>query len=97
MLNAPAGEDEHSRADLAGILGSLIAEPRCADAPAPATACAREALRHLMARHRVAPSELPEIGNEGRVLDVLAGERALTAAQIMALARRFGISRALFL
>ena len=99
LLDAPAGEEEHTRADLAGILGSLIAEPRCGNtpAPAPASACARDALRHLMARQRVAASALPEIGDEGRVLEVLAGERALTAAQIVALARRFGVSRALFL
>jgi HTH-type transcriptional regulator/antitoxin HigA len=39
---------------------------------------------------------LPEIGSQGVVSEVLAGKRELNTRQIRALAKRFGVSPAVF-
>ena len=44
-----------------------------------------------MAEHGQRQSELPEIGSQGVVSEVLSGRRALNLCQVMALARRFAV------
>jgi len=54
-------------------------------------------LRYLMDEHGLRQSDLSEIGSQGVVSDVLHGKRQLNARQIRALAKRFGVSPAVFL
>ncbi len=54
-------------------------------------------LRFLMAQHKLTRNDLPEIGSRGAVSEVLRGKRQLTAKQLLALAKRFGVSPASFL
>jgi HTH-type transcriptional regulator / antitoxin HigA len=56
-----------------------------------------EVVRFLMEQHKLTQSELPEIGSQGVVSEVLAGRRALNVKQIQALAARFGIEPGAFL
>lgn len=45
-----------------------------------------------MDEHGLTQSELPEVGLQGVVSEVLSGKRALNVRQIRALARRFHVS-----
>jgi len=55
-----------------------------------------ETLRFFMEEHGLRESDLPEIGSQRAVSEVLSGKRELTAKQIRALADRFHVSRAVF-
>lgn len=58
---------------------------------------AKEMLRHFMEQRGLKQSDLPEIGNQAKVSEILAGKRKLNARQIKALAERFKINAAVFL
>ena len=51
----------------------------------------REVLRFLMEQHGLSQSDLPEVGNQSVVSQILAGRRMLNTRQIAALAQRFRI------
>ena len=50
-----------------------------------------------MEAHGLTQSELPEIGSQGVVSEILSGERDLNVRQIRRLAKRFGVSPAVFI
>ena len=56
-----------------------------------------DALRYLMEEHQLSQSELPEIGSQGVVSEILNGKRSLNVRQIKALAQKFNVSPATFL
>jgi HTH-type transcriptional regulator / antitoxin HigA len=56
-----------------------------------------EVLRSLMEAHGLTQSELPEIGSQGVASEILSGERELNIRQIRHLAKRFGVSPAVFI
>jgi HTH-type transcriptional regulator/antitoxin HigA len=56
-----------------------------------------EVLRFLMQEHGLTQKDLPEIGSQGVVSEVLAGRRRLNVRQIQALAARFGVDAGLFI
>jgi HTH-type transcriptional regulator / antitoxin HigA len=55
-----------------------------------------EVLRFLMKEHSLTQKDLPEIGSQGVVSEVLAGRRTLNLRQIRALAARFGVDAGVF-
>jgi HTH-type transcriptional regulator/antitoxin HigA len=91
------GEDEtHPLADLAEALALFIhayeeTHAKIREATGP------EVLRSLMEEHGLTQSELPEIGSQGVVSEILSGERQLNIRQIRRLAKRFGVSPAVFI
>lgn len=54
-------------------------------------------LRYLMEEHGLKQADLSEIGSQGVVSEILNGRRELNTRQIRALAKRFGVSPAVFL
>jgi HTH-type transcriptional regulator/antitoxin HigA len=54
-------------------------------------------LRFLMEQHALAQSDLPELGSQGVVSEILRGKRELNLRQIKALAERFHVPAALFI
>jgi HTH-type transcriptional regulator / antitoxin HigA len=56
-----------------------------------------EVLRFLMEEHGLSQKDLPEIGSQGVVSEVLAGRRHLNVRQIQALAARFGVDAGVFI
>ena len=56
-----------------------------------------DALLYLMEEHQLSQSELPEIGSQGVVSEILNGKKSLNIRQIKALAERFNVSPATFL
>ena len=91
------GQDEgHPLADLAEALAMFIhsyeeTHAKIREATGP------EVLRSLMEEHGLTQSELPEIGSQGVVSEILSGERDLNIRQIRRLAKRFGVSPAVFI
>jgi len=54
-------------------------------------------LRFLMDQHRLAPSDLKEIGSKRLVSDILNNKQELTTRHLRLLAERFHVSPALFI
>lgn len=56
-----------------------------------------ESLRYLMKEHKLKQSELPEIGSQGVVSEILKGTRNLNIRQIKNLSSKFNISPLVFI
>jgi hypothetical protein len=56
-----------------------------------------EALKFLMAQHDLKRGDLPEIGSQGAVSEILTGKRDLNVRQVRALAAQFSVSTETFL
>ena len=54
-------------------------------------------LVHFMEEHFLSQSDLPEIGSQGVVSEIINGKRELNLRQIKALGKRFNVSPAVFL
>ena len=50
-----------------------------------------------MKEHDLTQGNLPEVGSQGVVSEVLNGKRRLNVRQILALSHRFGVAPAVFL
>lgn len=99
MLDAildEVGEDEkHPMAELADAISVFIEKYEAEHVPIPA-AKPVAVLKFLMREHDLRQSELPEIGSQGVVSEVLTGKRELNTRQIKRLAKRFNVSPAVF-
>jgi len=56
-----------------------------------------DVLHFLMEEHGLRQTDLPEIGSQGVVSEILSGKRDLNVRQIRALAQLFGVSPAIFI
>jgi HTH-type transcriptional regulator/antitoxin HigA len=56
-----------------------------------------ESLRYLMEEHNLKQTELPEIGSQGIVSEILKGKRKLNIRQIKNLGARFNVSPLVFI
>ena len=91
------GEDEkHPMAELADALSIFIERYESEHVRIPAAGPVA-VLKFLMQQHGLRQSELPEIGSQGVVSEVLTSKRDLNARQIKGLAKRFGVSAAVFI
>ena len=90
------GEDEtHPLADLAEALGVFVEAYDKAHYPTPSPS-PRAMLRFLMEQHDLGQSDLPEIGSQGVVSEILSGKRSLNVRQISRLGKRFNVSTSVF-
>lgn len=90
------GEDEnHPLASLLDIVGTLVDNYEQAHFSIP-DAKPQEVLSFLMKEHNLKQSDLPEIGSQGVVSEILRGKRELNKRQIQALSERFNISANVF-
>jgi Predicted transcription regulator containing HTH domain len=90
------GEDEkHPLAELADALGVFVEKYEAEHVRIPEAKPAA-VLKFLMQEHGLRQADLPEIGSQGVVSEVLAGKRELNSRQIKQLAKRFGVSPAVF-
>ncbi|WPP01415.1 helix-turn-helix domain-containing protein [Pseudomonas sp. HR96] len=56
-----------------------------------------EVLRSFMEEHQLTQGDLPELGNQSTVSQLLAGKRKLSVRQVQDLAKRFGVTAETFL
>ena len=96
LLAESADDESHPAMGLVDIVGDLIADYEAEQHPLPPTTGA-QALRFLMEQHGVRQGELPEVGSQGVVSEILAGKRELNLRQVRALGGRFGVSPATFI
>jgi len=96
VLDAGGADQAHPLALLAEYLGDRISEWEIGDGM-PDAASGVEMLRHLMTEHGLRQSDLPEIGSQGVVSEILAGRRELNLRQVRALAMRFRVPMQWFL
>ena len=96
LLEIVGDNEAHPLYDILDILGTLIHDYEETHHPAP-DVNGIDVLKFLMAEHQLSPSNLPEIGDEETVSQLLAGKRELTVKNIRALSRRFGVSPATFI
>jgi HTH-type transcriptional regulator/antitoxin HigA len=90
------GEDEsHPLASLMETMGTLVESYESQNVLEPESDPIL-ALQTLMDEHGLGQSDLPEIGSQGVVSEVLSGKRRLNVRQIKALSQRFNISPAVF-
>jgi HTH-type transcriptional regulator/antitoxin HigA len=89
-------QETHPLADLAETLALSIEAYEDIHIPLPNTSTPA-ILRSLMEDHELTQSDLPEIGIQGVVSEILAGKRDLNVHQIAQLAERFSVSPAVFM
>ncbi|MCB9144406.1 MAG: transcriptional regulator [Anaerolineales bacterium] len=95
LLDEIRDDEKHPLYGLLDTLGSLIALYEEEHYPIP-EATGAEVLRFLMDEHGLTQSDLPEIGSQGVVSEILNGKRELNVRQIRGLAKRFKVSSAVF-
>ncbi|MBP9500702.1 MAG: hypothetical protein KBF17_00930 [Candidatus Promineofilum sp.] len=95
LLDDVGANEKHPLYGLLDTLGTVIAAYE-ADNLTLAEAGGGEVLAYLMEEHGLRQSDLPEVGSQGVVSEVLSGKRELNVRQIRELAARFGVSPAVF-
>jgi len=95
LLDEIGTNEKHPLYTLLDTLGTLIQVYEEEYYPVP-EASGVDVLRFLMEEHGLTQSNLPEVGSQGVVSEILNGKRELNVRQIRALAGRFKVSAALF-
>jgi HTH-type transcriptional regulator / antitoxin HigA len=95
LLDEGAIQDDHPHHSLFLVLSDLIYAYDQRHY-AQASVGGVDMLRFLMDQHGLKQSELPEIGAQSVVSDILSGKRELTVNHIRGLSKRFSISPAAF-
>jgi HTH-type transcriptional regulator/antitoxin HigA len=96
LLDEIGTNERHPLYSFMDTLGTLIEAYEEKHHPIPGSGGA-EMLRYFMEEHGLAQSQLPEIGSQGVVSEVLNGKRELNVRQVRALAKRFHVSPAVFI
>ena len=96
LLDEVGTDEQHPLYTLLDTLGTLIHAYEEQHYPMPECSGV-EVLRFLMDEHGLTQSDVPEIGSQGVVSDILRGKRELNVRQIRALAQRFRVSPAVFI
>jgi HTH-type transcriptional regulator / antitoxin HigA len=95
LVDEVGDNERHPLYGLLDTLGTVIRAYEESHHPMP-NADGAEILRQLMDEHGLAQSDLSEVGSQGVVSEILNGKRELNTRQISALAKRFGVSPAVF-
>ena len=95
LLDTVGENQRHPLFGFLEVLGTLV-EHYETDHVEIKGATGKEVLRFLMGEHGLAQADLPEVGSQGVVSEILHGHRELNTRQIKALSQRFRISPAAF-
>jgi HTH-type transcriptional regulator/antitoxin HigA len=90
LLDAGAADERHPLANLAATLGELIGDYDDAHYPLPEVS-GTDLLKFLMQQHGLKQGDLPEIGTQGVVSEIINGKRAINLRQAWTLKEGFGI------
>lgn len=96
LLDRGGADESHELSSIVETLGILVEAYESHVIPFPVPS-GIDSLRFLMDQHGLRQGDLPEIGAQSVVSEVLAGKRVLTARHISALRQRFGVSADVFL
>ena len=95
LIDEVGTDEQHPLYSLLDTLGAVVHAWEEQHYPMPELGGV-DALRFLMEEHALTQADLPEVGSQGVVSEVLGGKRLLNVRQIRALSKRFGVSPALF-
>lgn len=95
LLDIVGDDEAHPLYDFTDTLGTLILSYEEQHVPTPEVRSA-DVLRFLMEEHCLTAADLPEIGDESFLLDVLSGKQSLTIDNVKLLSQRFHIAAATF-
>ncbi len=96
LLDEVGDDAAHPLYGLLDTLGALVYAYESEHVAMP-MATGIEALQYLMEEHGLAQSDLPEVGSQGVVSEILRGRRKLNLRQVRVLAERFHVSPAAFI
>lgn len=91
LLDAGAANERHPLANLVATLGELIGDYDDQHFPNPEVSGV-EMLKFLMEQHGLKQGDLPEIGTQGVVSEIISGKRELNLRHVRKLKARFGVS-----
>ena len=95
LLDEIGDNEKHPLYSLLDTLGTLVYAYEEEHYPIP-IASGAEVLRFLMDEHGLTQSDLPEVGSQGVVSEILNGKRELNIRQVRSLAQKFKVSSAAF-
>jgi len=95
LIDEVGNNESHPLASLMETLGTLIEAYEARNTP-EIEGDPVSVLKDLMQEHGIKQSDLPEIGSQGVVSEILSGRRDLNVRQISALSKRFHVSPAVF-
>lgn len=95
LLDEVGDNERHPLFSFVEVLGTMV-ESYESDHVHISRSAPQAVLKFLMAEHDLTQSDLPEIGSQGVVSEVLRGKRALNVRQIKALSARFAVSPGVF-
>jgi len=96
LIEIVGDNDTHPLSSLMETLCLLIENYESKHYPKPDVP-GNEVLQFLMEQNALTPSDLPEIGEQTEVLEIINGKRELTVPQIRVLSKRFHVSHEVFL
>ncbi|MBN1147014.1 MAG: hypothetical protein JXA78_07150 [Anaerolineales bacterium] len=96
LVDIVGTNEDHPMYEFLDTLGTLIHAYEETNVAMPPVSGA-EVLSYLMEEHGLRQADLPEIGSQGVVSEILSGKRELNLRQIRELARRFHVSPAVFI
>jgi len=89
-------DENHPLANFMDVLGVLIENYEAEHIPAPKSDPI-SVLKYFMAEYDLKQKDLPELGSQGVVSEILSGKRELNIRQIKALSERFQVSESVFI
>ena len=95
LIDEVGNNESHPLSSLMETIGSLIETYESQNYP-DIEGNPINALRTLMEEHGLKQSDLPEIGSQGVVSEILSGKRQLNVRQLKLLSKRFKVSPAVF-
>jgi len=96
LLDEVGDNERHPLYSFIDTLGTLIHVYEEKHYPIPESS-GGEMLRFFMDEYELSQSDLPEIGSQGVISEILTGKRELNVRQVRALAKRFHVSPAVFI
>jgi HTH-type transcriptional regulator/antitoxin HigA len=95
LINEVGNNESHPLSSLMETIGSLIEAYESQNYP-DIEGDPINVLKTLMEEHGLKQSDLPEIGSQGVVSEILSGKRQLNVRQLKLLSERFKVSPAVF-
>ena len=89
-------DNDHPLDGMVSLMATLIEVYDHEVRPMPC-ASGIDVLRSFMEEHGLTQRDLPELGNQSTVSQLLSGKRKLSVRQVKALANRFGVTAETFL
>ena len=96
LIDVVGTNEDHPMYEFLDTLGTIIHAYEEKNYPMPPVSGA-DVLNYLMEEHGLRQTDLPQVGSQGVVSEILSGKRELNVRQIRELAKLFHISPAVFI